>query len=146
MKTRPSLVCHCPAAYFGLVPIASLSSDPLDRGSCQMEDEPQSARILITMKEQHVFVFLCMHVAERCSHTHVLLTRFLSPICVTEVTQSVRIPVLIGSGVTHDNVEHYLQASAMIIGSHFKKGGYWANGVDAERVKRFMGKMHELRE
>uniref|UniRef100_A0A672MQS1 Zgc:162297 n=1 Tax=Sinocyclocheilus grahami TaxID=75366 RepID=A0A672MQS1_SINGR len=44
-----------------------------------------------------------------------------------EVTQSVRIPVLIGSGVTHDNVEHYLQASAMI-----KKGGYWANGVDAE--------------
>ncbi len=46
-------------------------------------------------------------------------------VCVTEVTQSVRIPVLIGSGVTHDNVEHYLQASAMIIGSHFKKGGYW---------------------
>uniref|UniRef100_A0A671SJC8 BtpA family membrane complex biogenesis protein n=1 Tax=Sinocyclocheilus anshuiensis TaxID=1608454 RepID=A0A671SJC8_9TELE len=63
-----------------------------------------------------------------------------------EVTQSVRIPVLIGSGVTHDNVEHYLQASTMIIGSHFKKGGYWANGVDAERVKRFMGKIHELKE
>lgn len=63
-----------------------------------------------------------------------------------EVSQSVRIPVLIGSGVTDDNVEHYLQASAMIIGSHFKKGGYWANGVDAERVKRFMGKMHKLRE
>ncbi|XP_067258152.1 uncharacterized protein F13E9.13, mitochondrial isoform X3 [Chanodichthys erythropterus] len=63
-----------------------------------------------------------------------------------EVTQSVRIPVLIGSGVTHDNVEQYLQANAMIIGSHFKKGGYWANGVDAERVKRFMGKMHTLLE
>lgn len=141
MKTRPSLVCHCPAAYFGLVPIAFLSSDPLDWGSCQMEDEAQSAKILITMKEQHVFVFLCMHVAERCPHTHVL-----SPVCLTEVTQSVRIPVLIGSGVTHDNVEQYLQANAMIIGSHFKKGGYWANGVDAERVKRFMGKMHTLLE
>lgn len=106
-----------------------------------MEDEAQSAKILITMKEQHVFVFLCMHVAERCPHTHVE-----SPICLTEVTQSVRIPVLIGSGVTHDNVEQYLQANAMIIGSHFKKGGYWANGVDAERVKRFMGKMHTLLE
>ncbi|XP_077085416.1 uncharacterized protein F13E9.13, mitochondrial [Siphateles boraxobius] len=63
-----------------------------------------------------------------------------------EVTQSVRIPVLIGSGVTHDNVEQYLHASAMIIGSHFKKGGHWANGVDAERIERFMGKMHTLRE
>ncbi|KAJ8271303.1 hypothetical protein COCON_G00101620 [Conger conger] len=62
-----------------------------------------------------------------------------------EVGQSVRIPVLIGSGVTHGNLEHYLDASAMIIGSHFKTGGYWANPVDPERVKRFMGKMHELR-
>lgn len=106
-----------------------------------MEDEAQSAKTLITMKEQHVFVFLCMHVAERCPHTHVL-----SSISLTEVTQSVRIPVFIGSGVTHENVEQYLQASAMIIGSHFKKGGYWANGVDAERVKRFMGKMHTLLE
>ncbi|KAJ8417838.1 hypothetical protein AAFF_G00226810 [Aldrovandia affinis] len=62
-----------------------------------------------------------------------------------EVSQSVRIPVLIGSGVTHDNLEHYLDASAMIIGSHFKRGGFWANPVDPERVQRFMGKMHELR-
>lgn len=63
-----------------------------------------------------------------------------------EVTQSVRIPVLIGSGVTHSNVEHYLQAGAMIIGSHFKKDGYWANDLDAERVKKFMEKMHKLRD
>ncbi|KAM6977868.1 uncharacterized protein F13E9.13, mitochondrial [Aplochiton taeniatus] len=63
-----------------------------------------------------------------------------------EVAQSVKIPVLIGSGVTIDNVELYLNASAMIIGSHFKKGGHWANPIDPERVKRFMGKMNELRE
>ncbi|XP_030621680.1 uncharacterized protein F13E9.13, mitochondrial [Chanos chanos] len=67
------------------------------------------------------------------------------PAELREVAQSVRIPVLIGSGVTHDNLEHYLDANAMIIGSHFKKGGYWANGVDPERVKKFMGKLHELR-
>lgn len=62
-----------------------------------------------------------------------------------DVAGSVRLPVLIGSGVTHDNVEHYLDASAMIIGSHFKRGGVWANAVDPESVKKFMGKVHLLR-
>eukprot|EP00062_Callorhinchus_milii_P005287 gi/632944569/ref/XP_007887577.1/ PREDICTED: uncharacterized protein F13E9.13, mitochondrial-like [Callorhinchus milii] len=62
-----------------------------------------------------------------------------------EVKQAVRIPVLIGSGVTHENLEHYTDASALIIGSHFKKGGYWANEVDSERIKKFMEKMHHLR-
>lgn len=62
-----------------------------------------------------------------------------------EVSRAVKIPVLIGSGVTYDNVEDYLEANAMIIGSHFKKDGHWANTVDMERVKRFMKKIQELR-
>nr|XP_020461563.1 uncharacterized protein F13E9.13, mitochondrial-like isoform X2 [Monopterus albus] len=62
-----------------------------------------------------------------------------------EVSQSVKIPVLIGSGVTYDNAERYLDANGMIIGSHFKEGGHWANALDPERVKRFMGKIHNLR-
>ncbi|XP_034735829.1 uncharacterized protein F13E9.13, mitochondrial [Etheostoma cragini] len=62
-----------------------------------------------------------------------------------EVSQSVTIPVLIGSGVTYDNVERYLDANGMIIGSHFKQGGHWANAIDPEKVKRFMGKIRELR-
>ncbi|XP_066569782.1 uncharacterized protein F13E9.13, mitochondrial [Amia ocellicauda] len=62
-----------------------------------------------------------------------------------ETGQAVRIPILIGSGVTHENVENYLDASGMIIGSYFKKGGFWANNVDPERVRKFMGKMHKLR-
>lgn len=65
---------------------------------------------------------------------------------LTEVSRSVRIPVLIGSGVTCDNIERYLHASGLIVGSHFKEGGYWANAVDPERVKRFMGTLRELRE
>lgn len=69
MKTRPRLVCHCPAAYFGIVPIAFLSSDPLDWGSCQMEEEAQSARILITMKERHVFCIF-MHACSRTMSLH----------------------------------------------------------------------------
>uniref|UniRef100_A0A8C6LZZ8 Zgc:162297 n=1 Tax=Nothobranchius furzeri TaxID=105023 RepID=A0A8C6LZZ8_NOTFU len=64
---------------------------------------------------------------------------------LTEVSHSVGIPVLIGSGVTYDNVESYLDASGMIIGSHFKQGGHWANALDPERVGKFMGKIRDLR-
>ncbi|KAM9408449.1 uncharacterized protein F13E9.13, mitochondrial [Pholidichthys leucotaenia] len=62
-----------------------------------------------------------------------------------DVSQSVKIPVLIGSGVTYDNVECYIDANAVIIGSHFKFGGHWANEVDPQQVKRFMGKIRGLR-
>lgn len=62
-----------------------------------------------------------------------------------EVSQSVRIPVLIGSGVTYDNIQSYLDANGIIIGSHFKENGHWANAVDPERVKRLMGKIHDFR-
>ncbi|KAM8894149.1 uncharacterized protein F13E9.13, mitochondrial isoform 2-T2 [Spinachia spinachia] len=61
-----------------------------------------------------------------------------------EVSQCVKIPVLIGSGVTFDNMERYLDANGMIIGSHFKEGGHWAKAVDPEQVKRFMGKIRGL--
>lgn len=54
--------------------------------------------------------------------------------------------MLIGSGVTYDNIESYIGANGMIIGSHFKEGGHWVNAVDPERVKRFMGKIRELRQ
>lgn len=61
-----------------------------------------------------------------------------------DVSRSVRIPVLIGSGVTADNLQRYLDANGMIVGSHFKEGGHWANAVDPERVKRFMTKRRDL--
>ncbi|XP_058237351.1 uncharacterized protein F13E9.13, mitochondrial [Hemibagrus wyckioides] len=64
---------------------------------------------------------------------------------LTEVMRSVQIPVLIGSGVTQENMEDYLQADALIVGSHFKSGGRWENGVDPVRVKRFMEKVQKLR-
>ncbi len=53
--------------------------------------------------------------------------------------------MLIGSGVTCDNIERYLDANAMIIGSHFKEGGHWANAVDPAQVKKLMGKIRDLR-
>lgn len=63
---------------------------------------------------------------------------------LTEVSQAVRIPVLIGSGVTYDNLERYVDANGMIIGSHFKKGGHWADAVNPQQVKRFMTKRGDL--
>uniref|UniRef100_A0A6I8NKZ2 BtpA family membrane complex biogenesis protein n=1 Tax=Ornithorhynchus anatinus TaxID=9258 RepID=A0A6I8NKZ2_ORNAN len=50
-----------------------------------------------------------------------------------EVEQAVNIPLLIGSGVTLENVKSYLNANALIIGSYFKEGGYWANQIDPTR-------------
>ncbi|XP_028665501.1 uncharacterized protein F13E9.13, mitochondrial [Erpetoichthys calabaricus] len=62
-----------------------------------------------------------------------------------EVRQTVQIPVLIGSGVTYENVENFMDSSGVIVGSHFKEGGHWENSVDPQRVEKFMEKMIKLR-
>ncbi|MCB0153335.1 MAG: BtpA/SgcQ family protein [Anaerolineae bacterium] len=63
-----------------------------------------------------------------------------------QVKAAVEIPVLVGSGVTHDNVERYLAvADALIIGSYFKYNGHWSQTVEFERVKTFMEKVNTLR-
>lgn len=63
-----------------------------------------------------------------------------------QVKDAVNIPVLVGSGVTINNVEKYLGiADALIIGSYFKYDGHWTNGVEASRVSRFMNKVNALR-
>ncbi|CAL7942050.1 unnamed protein product [Xylocopa violacea] len=66
---------------------------------------------------------------------------------LAEIKQAVKEqPVLIGSGVTKDNLEDYLSADAVIIGSHFKVDGIWENKVDKDRVKIFMRKFKTLQE
>ena len=59
---------------------------------------------------------------------------------------SVSKPVLIGSGITVDNISEYWQfANAFIVGSHFKEEGYWMNSVSDERLSVFMEKVEFLR-
>ena len=49
------------------------------------------------------------------------------------------IPVLVGSGITIDNVKNYFPlCNAMIVGSHFKEEGFWKNELSYERVSNFM--------
>lgn len=63
-----------------------------------------------------------------------------------KVRDAVDIPVLIGSGLTADNIEKYFPvADAFIIGSYFKHSGDWKNKVDADRVKALMDKINKLR-
>lgn len=58
---------------------------------------------------------------------------------VAEVRGRCRIPVYLGSGVTAENLRTYFAgADGFIVGSDFKTGGRWSEGVDAARVERFM--------
>lgn len=48
-------------------------------------------------------------------------------------------PIIVGSGVTAENVSNYLPISdGMIIGSYFKEDGYWENEISYERISSFM--------
>lgn len=63
-----------------------------------------------------------------------------------EISDKVQSPILIGSGVTKENVEEYFHKShAIIIGSHFKQNGNWANELCEQRISEFMKKIKELR-
>ncbi|NOU61705.1 BtpA/SgcQ family protein [Marinifilum caeruleilacunae] len=58
----------------------------------------------------------------------------------------VNLPVLIGSGVTADNLAEYWEyASGFIVGSHFKEDGFWKNPISEERLKLFMEQVKHLR-
>lgn len=55
------------------------------------------------------------------------------------VAAAVKIPVLVGSGITAANVKTYLpHADGFIVGSDFKRGGYWANPLDPGRIHRLL--------
>ncbi len=55
------------------------------------------------------------------------------------VHSSTRLPVLVGSGITPDNLVDYLPfADAFIVGSAFKQDGHWANALDSDRIRRLV--------
>lgn len=65
---------------------------------------------------------------------------------VIKAKDEIEIPVIIGSGITAENITKYLPiADAFIVGSSLKKKGRWMNDVDAERVKKLMNKVNELK-
>lgn len=66
---------------------------------------------------------------------------------VREAKSHCRIPVLLGSGVTPENIsEFYDAADGFIVGSYFKEGGLWSNTVEPARVERLADALRSLRE
>lgn len=60
---------------------------------------------------------------------------------VEEVREATTLPLILGSGVTRDNLEDYYgRVDAMIVGSRFKVGGRWHGDVDEKCVQEFMSK------
>ncbi len=58
---------------------------------------------------------------------------------VKAVYEVSNIPVLIGSGLTPENVKQYLPfTDGLIVGSYFKIDGKWFNPPDKERVEKFL--------
>jgi hypothetical protein len=65
---------------------------------------------------------------------------------VEEAGSHCRIPVLLGSGVTPENVAEFFEAAdGFIVGSYFKEGGLWSNTVDPARVGRMVETVRGLR-
>ena len=61
------------------------------------------------------------------------------PAEVEEARSRCQLPVFVGSGASEENLASLLAVSdGLIVGSHFKRDGYWANEIDPERVRRFM--------
>ena len=57
------------------------------------------------------------------------------------VTKTVALPVLIGSGLTAENITQYKEfADGFIVGSYFKKEGKWFNPPDPDRIEKFLQK------
>jgi len=55
------------------------------------------------------------------------------------VHDSTQLPVLVGSGITPDNLSDYRPfADAFIVGSAFKQDGYWANALDPKRIQHLL--------
>jgi predicted TIM-barrel enzyme len=65
---------------------------------------------------------------------------------IRQVKKSIHIPVLVGSGVTPQNLTEMLSAAdGAIVGSFFKRDGELANPVDADRVRQIVETARKVR-
>ena len=67
-----------------------------------------------------------------------------SPEEVRDVVGAVRVPVLVGSGITPANLPRFSTAHGFIVGSSIKQGGVWCNTLDREAVRALAGAFAEL--
>ena len=79
------------------------------------------------------------HAAEFFSADGVIVTGTATgspalPGDVVEVAAACELPVLVGSGITPENLVQYARASGFIVGSSVKRDGHWENPVDRGHI------------
>jgi len=63
-----------------------------------------------------------------------------------EVKKSVKLPILIGSGITDNNIsDYYHLADGFIVGSYFKEDGKWQNPPSPERITKLINVVSSLK-
>ena len=67
-----------------------------------------------------------------------------SPDEVRDVAGAVRVPVLVGSGISPANLVRFETAHVFIVGSSVKQGGVWFNPMDREDVRALAAAFIEL--
>jgi uncharacterized protein len=67
-----------------------------------------------------------------------------SPDEVSDVVGAVRVPVLVGSGITPANLSRFATAHGFIVGSSVKQDGVWCNPLDRDAVRTLAGAFAEL--
>jgi hypothetical protein len=63
---------------------------------------------------------------------------------VSAVSEAVKIPTLVGSGITAENIRHYATADAFIVGSSVKRDGVWSGPLDETKVRALFRAFMEL--
>ncbi|KAI9586906.1 uncharacterized protein F13E9.13, mitochondrial [Glossina fuscipes] len=64
---------------------------------------------------------------------------------VLSLKDQITIPLIVGSGVNRNNLKDYFyNTQAVIVGSHFKQEGHWANDLCEKAVETFMHAVYEL--
>lgn len=62
-----------------------------------------------------------------------------------ESVREIKVPKLIGSGITADNITRYFGlADIFIVGSYFKTNGQWQNRLDEKRIGKLMSVWNDL--
>jgi len=69
-----------------------------------------------------------------------------SPDDVRAVREASSLPVLVGSGVTPENIAGLVDyADAFIVGSALKRDGVWSNGLDPDRIRLMVEAVRQAR-
>jgi uncharacterized protein len=60
------------------------------------------------------------------------------PAEVRSVARAVTVPTFVGSGITPENLDEYIDADALIVGSSVKHGGVWSGPIDESRTREMV--------